>query len=136
MEDKTDSWTIRENEDRTAIPEARIVKYNILSNYYDAKDAIEKYIRTGDGKSVVKASNNLLGLWLQIKADFTKKELKSKEFNEVTKLDFFLAKRTSVPSYALLLRFYFLLQKKLKKMKILDITFPEADVGKDLQRSW
>jgi hypothetical protein len=125
-----------ETDDRVALPEARIVKFQYLFDYYDAKDFIVRYIKTGDRKYIMKATNSLLGLWLQIKPEFTKKELALKYNLDVTKLDYFLEKRDMLPSYHLLLGMFYRLQRKLKKMRVLEITFPEADIGKDFQRSW
>ena len=127
---------IADTEDRVALPEARIVKYQYLFDYYDAKDFIMKYVKAGDTKYILKASNALFGLWLQLKPEFKASELASKKFKEINKMDYFLIHRDKLPSYQLLLHFYYLLQKKLKLMKVLDITFPDADIGKDFQRSW
>jgi hypothetical protein len=127
---------ITEDEDRVALPEARIVKFQYLFDYYDAKDFIVRYIKTGDRKYILKATNSLLGLWLQMKPEFKKTELALKYNLDVTKLDYFLEHRDRLPSYHLLLNMFYRLQKKLKKMRVLEITFPEADIGKDFQRSW
>jgi hypothetical protein len=123
-------------EDRVAIPEARIVKYQYLFDYYDAKEAIINYVRTGKKSYLLKANNSLIGLYLQIKQEFTKIELKSNKFKSIDKIEYFLENRNKMPSYRMILVFFNVLQTKLKQMKILDITFPEADIGKDFQRSW
>lgn len=125
-----------ETDDRVALPEARIVKFQYLFDYYDAKDFIVRYIKTGDRKYIMKATNSLLGLWLQIKPEFTKNELALKYNADITKLDYFLERRDKLPTYHLLLGMFYRLQRKLKKMRVLEITFPEADIGKDFQRSW
>lgn len=127
---------IIETEDRVALPEARLVKYQYLFDYYDAKEFIVRYVKTGDAKYIFKATNSLLGLWLQLKPEFDYKELQSKRFRDVAKLDYFLEHRNKMPSYSLVLRLFYLLQSKLKKMRVLEITFPEADIGKDFLRSW
>lgn len=126
---------ILETEDKIAIPEARIVKYQYLFDYFDAKEFLVKYWKTGDTKYIIKTTNALIGLWLQIKVEFAEKELKSKYYADVNKLDWFLENRKRIPSYTLLLSIYFKMQNKLKTMKILDITFPEPDM-KDFMRSW
>jgi hypothetical protein len=127
---------IPENEDKVAFPEARIVKYQYLSDYYDAKESIVKYLKTGERKYILKATNSILGMWLQLKPEFEFNELKMKRWRDVAKIDYFLENRSKMPSYELLLKMFFLLQSKLKKMRVLEITFPEADIGKDFQRSF
>jgi hypothetical protein len=127
---------IESEDDRIALPEARIVKFQYLFDYYDAKDFIVRYIKTGDRKYIMKATNSLLGLWLQIKPEFTKKELALSYNLDITKLDYFLENRNKLPSYHLLLGMFYRLQRKLKKMRVLEITFPEPDIAKDFQRSW
>ncbi len=121
-------------DDQVAIPEARIVKYNYLFDYYDAKDMIMGYTRTGKKRYLIKATNNLLSLYIQLRHEFSKTEIKKSKI--LPELEYHLRKRKKIPTYNTVINFYFLLQSKLKSMKILNITFPEADIGKDFVRSF
>jgi ribosomal protein S18 len=127
---------IEPTEDRVAIPEARIVKFQYLFDYYDAKEEIIKYIKTGFKTHLIKATYSILGLWLQLRIEFKKKDLARADYKDIEKLDYFLNHRERIPSYTFILNSFIMLQTKLKDLKILDITFPEADISKDFQRSF
>lgn len=123
-------------EDRVAIPEARIVKFQELFDYYDAKEYLIKYMKTGNRNNLVKATYSLLGLWMQLKVEFKTNDFKFYKYKDVNKLDYFFLHKDKMPSFALCLKFFFALQNKLKDMKVLDITFPDTDISKDFQRSF
>ena len=123
-------------EDRVAIPEARIVKFQYLFDYYDAKEEIIKYIKTGFKTHLVKSTYSILGLWLQLRIEFKKKDLIQPKYRGIEKLDYFLEHKDKTPSFMFILNSFTMLQEKLKELKILDITFPEADIAKDFQRSY
>jgi hypothetical protein len=123
-------------EDKVAFPEARIVKFQELFDYYDAKDFLIKYMKTGNRNNLVKATYALLGLWMQLKVEFKINDFKLNKYKDVNKLDYFFLHKDKMPSFALCLKFFFALQNKLKDIKVLDITFPESNIARDFQRSF
>lgn len=124
------------DEDRIAIPEARIIKFKgYLWDLLDANDELMDFWRTGKEVHLMKADFYIIRLWSKLKIEYQRKEIKAKEkFFE--KLEYFRMHRNIYPNYNMAWEFWYELQWKLKKMKVWDITFPEADIGSDFRRSW
>lgn len=126
-----------QSDEGSAFPEARIVKYSYLEDYYDCRDSIKAYNKSGNPNHLRSLKSALIGLYSQLRVEFESGRKKHRK-KYTPFVDFMdqLLQSSNVPKFETLLKCFFIMQTKLKEMKVLDITFPEADIGKDFRRSF
>lgn len=126
----------RDNQDgEAAFPEARIVKYSYLEDYYDAKDSIKMYNKGRNPNHLRNLKTALIGLFSQLRVELATKKKRDKYKEFVEYMDK-LTQTTTIPEFNEMLNCFYIMQQKLKEMKVLDITFPDADIKRDFRRSF